>query len=303
MQIDTREFMSKATDEISSIKTDPGTIANISNLFRPIGSYFETSDTNFDPNTEWGGIWVSESYSYLESIGKKNASGNIGITNGSYTTLATSVPSGNTFLAWGMKGATDTWCGAVYTPDETSTSARFFTGSYWPNSGTNATHGQYFYYKKVTRNRWRRVPMKVTLNHHGSWVDSGTTVDGHKVYKSNGSYNTANAWDTAKIEFEGYSSFTVYVRSYAEGNYDYILVSQLNDDYLAERTSTSSMRSVYSNTTYTKAYTRAKQSSTTYTEVNFSDLDPTETYYFYIIYQKDSSANSNDDRGYFYIAV
>lgn len=35
-------------------------IAAIYNLFRPVGSYFETSDLEFNPNTSWGGTWVLE---------------------------------------------------------------------------------------------------------------------------------------------------------------------------------------------------------------------------------------------------
>ena len=33
-----------------------GTLAltGLLNLFYPVGSYYETSDTNFDPNTKWG---------------------------------------------------------------------------------------------------------------------------------------------------------------------------------------------------------------------------------------------------------
>lgn len=30
------------------------------NLFYPVGSYYETSDTNFDPNVSWGGTWVQD---------------------------------------------------------------------------------------------------------------------------------------------------------------------------------------------------------------------------------------------------
>lgn len=26
-------------------------------IFYPVGSYYETSDTDFDPNTAWGGVW------------------------------------------------------------------------------------------------------------------------------------------------------------------------------------------------------------------------------------------------------
>lgn len=143
--------------------------------------------------------------------------------------------------------------------------------------------------------------ISIDLQYHGEWVDSETLVDGSILYKSNASYHVDNAWDTSKITFKGYSTFRIFIRSYAESSYDYVLVSTLNNDYLANCTGTSSMRSAYNNTTYTKAYTRSKQSSTNYEEVIFDNLDITQEYYFYVIYQKDSSANSNDDRGYFYI--
>lgn len=29
-------------------------------VFYPVGSYYETSDTSFDPNTAWGGTWIQE---------------------------------------------------------------------------------------------------------------------------------------------------------------------------------------------------------------------------------------------------
>lgn len=29
--------------------------------FYPVGSYYETSDTQFDPNVEWGGVWEEDS--------------------------------------------------------------------------------------------------------------------------------------------------------------------------------------------------------------------------------------------------
>lgn len=28
----------------------------------PVGSYYETSNTSFDPNTAWGGTWVEDTY-------------------------------------------------------------------------------------------------------------------------------------------------------------------------------------------------------------------------------------------------
>lgn len=30
-------------------------------LFYPVGSYYETSNSTFDPNVSWGGVWVEDS--------------------------------------------------------------------------------------------------------------------------------------------------------------------------------------------------------------------------------------------------
>lgn len=144
---------------------------------------------------------------------------------------------------------------------------------------------------------------RVDATYHGSWApDPLLVLLGEDAYYSKGSYNVADAWDTAKITFGGYSSFKIYIRSYAESTYDYVLVSTLNNDYLANCTDTMYMRLAYSNTEYTKAYTRGKQSSNDYEAVVFDNLDPDQEYYFYVIYQKDNTTNSDYDRGYFYIS-
>lgn len=36
-------------------------IGSLLNMFYPVGSYYETSDTTFDPNVSWGGTWVEDS--------------------------------------------------------------------------------------------------------------------------------------------------------------------------------------------------------------------------------------------------
>ena len=46
-------------------------------LFYPIGSYYETSDTSFDPNTAWGGTWE------LEESGRVHVSAGTGYAIGS----------------------------------------------------------------------------------------------------------------------------------------------------------------------------------------------------------------------------
>ena len=37
--------------------TTPLTVENLLDFFHPIGSYYDTSDTTFDPNVAWGGTW------------------------------------------------------------------------------------------------------------------------------------------------------------------------------------------------------------------------------------------------------
>ena len=36
-------------------------VGNMLDFYHPIGSYYETSDLEFDPNKEWGGTWVQDS--------------------------------------------------------------------------------------------------------------------------------------------------------------------------------------------------------------------------------------------------
>lgn len=40
--------------------TDSVFKAALLDLFYPVGSYYESSDTTFNPNTSWGGTWVEE---------------------------------------------------------------------------------------------------------------------------------------------------------------------------------------------------------------------------------------------------
>lgn len=51
--------------------------SEVLNMFYPVGSYYETSNTSFDPNTAWGGTWV------LETAGKFHLSAGTGYTAGS----------------------------------------------------------------------------------------------------------------------------------------------------------------------------------------------------------------------------
>lgn len=121
-------------------------------------------------------------------------------------------------------------------------------------------------------------------------MDSGTTIDGHTVYKSDaGSYHVSNGTSTCTVTVKGYSRVTVYARSYAESNYDYLEVGPL--DGTVTRDASSNVLS-----------TKGKQSSTTYLSHTFT-IEDNNKHTFQVLYSKDRSGDNNDDRGYFYIVA
>ena len=113
------------------------------------------------------------------------------------------------------------------------------------------------------------------------------------VYRSTSNYNVNSGVATMYITLTGYSTFKLYIRSYAESNYDYVMVSQL------DKTITGS--SSYSDTTLVKAHTRGNQQSGTtlssYTLVEYTGIS-SGSHTITIVYRKDGSVNKDDDRGY-----
>ena len=137
-----------------------------------------------------------------------------------------------------------------------------------------------------------------TVNLNGQWEKTtaisnpdSTLYDG--VYRSSSSYNVNNGVSIMYITIKDCSSFKMYIRSYAESNYDYVMVSQL------DKTITGSTS--YSDTTLVKAHTRGNQQSGTalssYTLVEYTGITSGE-HTITVVYRKDSSVNNGDDRGY-----
>jgi hypothetical protein len=112
------------------------------------------------------------------------------------------------------------------------------------------------------------------------------------VYESYSNYNVNSGTATMTINITGYTSFSVYIRSYAESNYDYVMISQL-DKTITGSTSYSSSD--------VKAHTRGSQQSGTaisnYKLVEYTNIDG-GNHTITIVYRKDSSSHSGDDRGY-----
>lgn len=89
--------------------------------YYPVGSYYETSDSNFNPNTSWGGTWVLETEGRVHigagsnyTIGSTGGATTHKHTTGNFTLLAKHLPAhthGNKSLTgtfrirrWGSSG-------------------------------------------------------------------------------------------------------------------------------------------------------------------------------------------------------
>ena len=137
----------------------------------------------------------------------------------------------------------------------------------------------------------------VIVNLNSQWANSTkSSISGYKCFQSNKSYNVNSGVDIMTITIYGFTEFTCYIRSYAESNYDYVMIGQLDQAITGS--------SSYSNTTLVKAHTLGKQQSGTalsnYTAVTYSGIDGGE-HTITVVYRKDSSVNKNDDRGYLLI--
>ena len=145
----------------------------------------------------------------------------------------------------------------------------------------------------ITQGVWINRSITVTTSGISSygWVtaDSTYNVDKYDVYMSNNKgVNSSKA--VMKLECIGYEELTIYIRSYAEGSYDYTIASNANASTYPE---------AYNDST-AKAHTRGNQKSGTslsdYTAVTYTGLSGNDI--IYIVFTKDSSGAIGDDRGY-----
>ncbi len=131
------------------------------------------------------------------------------------------------------------------------------------------------------------APYFAVDTNNGQWVDSGETLDGRTIYKSDaGSYHVNNGLSRMTVTIRGYDEFRVMIRSYAESGFDYAEIGALDAVNISRNSSTN----VYKTNT---------QSASVYEEYTFTNIDG-ETHTFEVIFSKDGSSNDNDDRAYVY---
>lgn len=127
-------------------------------------------------------------------------------------------------------------------------------------------------------------------NEHGSWVVSSVVKDGYDVYQSNDSHNIDTAFDYIKVQFNEIPDFTFLYGSYAESNYDYTVVFNLD----VEINVSTNPRNITTDVAYSsKGYSSSDAPNRQGQFVNDGGV-----HFFYVGYGKDGSASNNNDRGY-----
>lgn len=167
--------------------------------------------------------------------------------------------------------------------------------------GMNANVGDTKY--KYKNGKWAEITEEFTVDLNSQWQDStsygslSSDTANYDFYESFGNHNVNNGKATMFITINGYSSFTFKVRNYSksEGDYDYIVVNNLDDTTVPSwqpsvGSGTASSGKVY----YTN---KSNSSDTTWYDVTFNGLDRGE-HIITVTYGKDSAINDGDDRGY-----
>ena len=147
-------------------------------------------------------------------------------------------------------------------------------------------------YSAAAEDYYRVKTIYIEHNYEWEYIDSpDSSYRALQSYYNKGR-NGYNA--TMYFDISGYEEFTFYIRSYGETNYDYVKVCKV--------LKTNSIGSYPPASSYYTDNTRGKSTSGTsiyyYTPVTYTDLDRSQTYRIYVVYQKDNSDSYNDDRGY-----
>lgn len=151
--------------------------SDLVDFFYPIGSYYETSDTSFDPNVAWGGTWVLETAGQVHvSAGTGYAIGSTGgstthhHSTGNHTLTVSQIPShtheiaqrsgsGAQFNGWHYEFTVNNSSGPVWNQNTNvnrSTSVIAYTGGGQAHNHGNTGDGSNMQ-PYVVVNRWDRT--------------------------------------------------------------------------------------------------------------------------------------------------
>lgn len=133
----------------------------------------------------------------------------------------------------------------------------------------------------------------VLIETNDQWELSTVPCDeGYTTYQSFAHKGSDNTIDRLRIKLFGYDTFAFKYRSYAESNYDYLCIGELDKDF------SNATSSIDYSTTGVKYHTRGVQSSTVWNDATYDNINPTVEHFIDVIYRKDGSTSRDDDRGY-----
>lgn len=129
----------------------------VRDLFYPVGSYYETSDTSFNPNTAWGGTWVKEIAGQVHvsaGTGYSVSGANTNTSDGgekTHTLTVNEMPAHNHSLALSGGSTTGSYMTYSYGSEKQSYSGTEFIA----NTGGGQAHNIMQPY--IVVNRWHRT--------------------------------------------------------------------------------------------------------------------------------------------------
>lgn len=147
----------------------------------------------------------------------------------------------------------------------------------------------------VICNKYIRVDIDTN---YGGWYRDSTHTGyfgdaDYDVYRSESDgYNSSVAFMI--IRFRGFTSFPLYIRSWAEPYYDYVIVGNLDTD-ISSATSYSSTG--VKDSTYSTG-NGSGTSKSNYKIVNYTVSNPNSDHYIMVGFIKNASTHMNDDCGY-----
>lgn len=127
---------------------------------------------------------------------------------------------------------------------------------------------------------------EINISTNYQWTNMTSPSTSYRAYQSSSNYNRHNSDATMSFTIKGYDTFTFYIRSNGEPNFDYVIVGL------------DKMPTTGDNYKDTKGNAQSGTSLYNYSAVTLNNLTKSKTYTIYVVYHKDGSNNNGTDRGY-----
>ena len=139
-------------------------------------------------------------------------------------------------------------------------------------------------YARNAKEFFTRKEINISTNYQ--WTNMTSPSTSYRAYQSSSNYNRHNSDATMSFTIKGYDTFTFYIRSNGEPNFDYVIVGL------------DKMPTPGDNYKDTKGNAQSGTSLYNYSAVTLNNLTKSKTYTIYVVYHKDGSNNNGTDRGY-----